>query len=123
MRCGKIFIIEDDEEIRSTLHSVFEDEGYVVESFRNGQEAIVRLTVESDPCLILLDMMMPVMNGVEFMHAFHGLKATIVPIPVYLVSATSDSKQASDIGCHGFIKKPMAVSILLNIARAHCLKW
>lgn len=116
----KIFIVEDDLDIRETFHALLIEEGYEVESFADGQQAIDRLRHCPEPCLVLLDMLMPVMSGEEFMNHFHTLPATILPIPVFLVSATSGGQTAERIGCSGFVKKPVDLDALLSIVKRFC---
>jgi CheY-like chemotaxis protein len=120
-QCLKIMIVEDDESIRRTFQQGLEAEGYLVESFANGQEALDYLKSSPHPCLILLDLMMPVMNGSEFMEAFAEMPVAIVPVPVYLCSATGTAKDAARIGCNGFIKKPVNLEALLMIVKDFCL--
>jgi len=60
---------------------------------------------------------MLIMSGEEFMKSFHDLPATIVPIPVYLVSATATEKSVKSLGCTGFAKKPIDLEILLSIVK------
>ncbi len=122
MECPKIFIVEDDRDIRQSFEELLKHEGYGVESFANGQEAIDRLYKAPEPCLILLDMLMPVMNGEEFMNHFHKLPATILPIPVFLVSATSNPENSKKLGCRGFMKKPVDLNALLLIVKDFCQK-
>ncbi|MBC7692421.1 MAG: response regulator [Methylotenera sp.] len=121
-KCPKIFVIEDDRDIREAFVSILESEGYGVESFADGQKAIDRLYTAPEPCLILLDMMMPIMNGEEFMEHFHKLPATILPIPVFLVSATSNAKHSGKMGCKGFVKKPIDLNALLMMVGEFCKK-
>ncbi len=118
--CPKVFIVEDAKEIRETFEAALKMEGFEVESFVNGQKAIDRLKISPEPCLVLLDMMMPVMNGEEFMNHFHKLPATILPIPVFLVSATSGHDDAKRMGCKGFIKKPVDLEALLILVHTYC---
>jgi CheY-like chemotaxis protein len=122
MKTPSIFIIEDDQDIRDIFVQILEQEGYIVESFANGFEAIHRLKsfYHHVPCLIFLDMLMPIMTGTEFMSAFKDLPATIVSIPVFLISATSDEKQSKKMGCKGFSKKPINLNVILSIAEQHC---
>lgn len=120
MPCRKVFIVEDDHDIREALETLLVSEDFRVESFSNGETAIARLRVSSPPCLVLLDMLMPVMNGAEFMHYFQTLPAAILPIPVFLVSGTSSPEEAERLGCRGFIKKPVSLESLLVIVRKFC---
>ncbi len=120
MECPKIFVVEDDRSIREILVQILKLEVYGVESFDNGKKAIDRLYQTPEPCLILLDMMMSVMNGEEFMEHFHKLPATILPIPVFLVSATSNKSESKKMGCKGFVKKPVDLDALLIIVKRFC---
>src|SRR4051812_34875241 len=60
----RLLVVDDDEDIRETLQAVFESEGYLVTTASNGLEALDRLrTMPTAPCVIVLDLMMPVMSG------------------------------------------------------------
>src|SRR6516165_3917335 len=61
-----ILLVEDDEIVRRAIQMVLEWEGYYVECARNGQEALDTLRAGSRPSLILLDILMPVLDGEEF---------------------------------------------------------
>jgi CheY-like chemotaxis protein len=111
---------EDNEDIRNLCSLLLESEGFSVETCLNGQEALLSLDRDQTPCLILLDMLMPVMNGREFMTEFAKRPLTIVPIPVYLVSATAQKGDGHEMGCLGFIKKPFNIETLLSIVNNHC---
>src|SRR5262245_55690503 len=63
---GVVLVVEDEQESRETLRELLELEGYVVETAVNGQEALDKLK-HVDPCLILLDLFMPVMDGWQFL--------------------------------------------------------
>ena len=123
MKCHKIFIIEDDRDIRECFRMTLESEGYSTESFENGRDAIARLDHSAEPCLILLDFMMPVMNGTEFMKKFAKFPTTVIPTPVFLCTAGGTEKDSISMGCCGFIKKPVDLDILLMIVQKHCQKY
>src|SRR5688500_15806012 len=59
---GKVLVVEDDPQIREVIAEVLTDEGYAVQTAENGREALQRLH-ESRPCVMLLDLMMPIMDG------------------------------------------------------------
>ena len=120
MNQSPILIIEDDENIRLVCRELLESEGFEVDTCSNGKEALAFLERHQEPCLILLDMLMPIMNGREFMAGFTKRPHTIVPIPVYLVSATSNKNEGKEMGCMGFLKKPFNIDALLAIVRSHC---
>lgn len=115
--CHSVLIVEDDESIRTILKEILEDEGYQVYTAENGKVGIEVLQKISRPCLILLDFMMPVMNGKEFMEAKRQ-DDLISPIPVVLVSAFEDRSRA--IGAQGFVKKPIDFDCLLRFLGKYC---
>src|SRR4051812_46327475 len=71
---AKILIVEDDVDIRDSLRQLLEDEGFSVLTAGNGREGLERLKSMSQPCLILLDLLMPVMDGREFLDEFLRLR-------------------------------------------------
>ena len=118
----KLFLIEDDQSIREAFTLCLESEGYEVESFSNGKEALARLHVTPEPCLILLDLMMPIMDGMEFMLKFSKFSTTVIPVPVYLCSAAASKDESVKMGCTGFLKKPVDIEVLLKIVKDCCPK-
>jgi CheY-like chemotaxis protein len=120
MKCPRILVVEDNEDIRNLCRDLLESEGFSVETCVNGKDALAALDGWQEPCLILLDMLMPIMGGKEFMTEFVKRAHTIVPIPVYLVSATAKKEDGQKMGCLGFLKKPFCIEALLSIVRSHC---
>jgi CheY-like chemotaxis protein len=116
-RCKSILIIEDDRDIRDTLRLILELEGYSPLVAKNGREGFEALQGCARPCLILLDLMMPVMNGWEFLDA-HRRDVTIATIPVVVVSAIGEA--AARLGAQATIKKPVELDSLLKIVRKYC---
>ncbi len=105
-------VVDDDESIRSILEISLELEGYNVVTATNGKEAL-KLLVKSENCqLILLDLMMPVMNGWEFVEEIKKLRI-YSNIPIILVTASGDS--ATDINVHKIVCKPIPLIDLLKI--------
>lgn len=99
---------------------ILEGEGFKVETVENGMDALAYLAANQEPRLILLDMMMPTMNGREFMAKLTEKLHTVVPIPVFLVSANATENAGKEMGCDGFLKKPFSIDALLAIARSYC---
>lgn len=116
MSSKTILLVEDDTDIRDTLKEVLELEGYSVVPATNGLDAFQKLDSMTPPCLILLDLMMPVMNGWEFLKVLHG--TSHASIPVVVVSAAGD--KAKSVKTQGFVKKPIEVDTLLEIIRQYC---
>jgi DNA-binding NtrC family response regulator len=122
MRCGRVVIIEDDDSIRETLQQVIELEGYQTLTFSNGKEALEGLKGRNEGCLILLDLMMPVMSGWEFLTARRDFDATIVSLPVVIVSAAGPATETAMVqdNVRAYVKKPIDMDILLDIVEHFC---
>lgn len=116
---GTIVVIEDDEAIRESMFDLLTMEGYTVLGFANGQEAINGLDAFTNPCLILLDWMMPVMDGAEFLQARQNLEGPARTAPVIVVSAVA-GKIADAPTATGFLRKPLDLDVLLDIVSKHC---
>jgi CheY-like chemotaxis protein len=115
-----VLVIEDDDDLREAMADVLSNDGHRVLEARNGREAIDLLRgLEVMPHVIILDLMMPVMNGVEFC-AEQRCDPQLRGIPIMLVSASSQlPTSAADLGVAGFARKPLALSTLLSIAERY----
>lgn len=121
MPCSHIVVIEDDADLRETLKDLLEMEGFRVVTASNGREGMHQIEQTGQPCLILLDLMMPVMNGWEFLEALRREKpAPLAQTPVAVVSAAADVADVEqDYGC-SVLKKPVSLERLFALAHAHC---
>ncbi len=109
----EILIIEDDIEIRNSLRDVLEIEGYDVSMAKNGEEAISYLK-DHHPSAIILDMMMPVMNGYEFRH-LQLQDESMSNIPTAILSAEGNLDQkVKDLGIEYVLKKPIDLDNLIS---------
>jgi CheY-like chemotaxis protein len=109
-----ILIVEDDLDIRSTVSDVLEDEGYLVASAANGREALEYLRRGATPALILLDLMMPVMNGWQF-RSEQQRDPRLSAIPVLVLSADNNVREKAEaLGAAGYIQKPLHLDQLLT---------
>ena len=107
-------MVEDDFAIRETLRELLEEEGYRVTQASNGAEALARLRESKTPKLILLDLMMPVMDGWEFRHAIEG-DPRLADIPVIVISADHGLEQKIDaMHVEGYLAKPFELERLLE---------
>ncbi len=117
---GVILIVEDDTDIREALAQILSDEGYEVLSAPNGKVGLDRLR-ERKPDLILLDLMMPVMNGWQFREKQRA-DEQFAAIPVLVISAdASAGQEAAALGAKGFMQKPIELEVLLASVATHCL--
>lgn len=117
MGCKTILVVEDDKDIRDMLAFALEVEGYDVARAANGKEGLDLLPNMSGPCLILLDMMMPVMNGWEFLRAMRKDDILAV-IPIVIVSAFSEQLLDEDV--QSVMKKPIDLEALYKIVKKNC---
>jgi CheY-like chemotaxis protein len=109
---GGVLVVEDDADYRAIVCDVLADAGYEVRSAADGREALERVT-EGMPELILTDLRMPHMDGVEFIAAFrqsHGAACAIV-----LISGEVGPAFAEEIGADGYLQKPVALIDLLSV--------
>ncbi|MBX5481300.1 MAG: response regulator transcription factor [Myxococcaceae bacterium] len=108
--------MDDDPDILDALSEILEAEGFSVTRARNGQEALERL--QPRPDLILLDLMMPVMDGYEFARRMKSLQNPSSRIPILVLSADRNvSAKAKDIGAAGFLAKPFELGDLLGMVK------
>jgi CheY-like chemotaxis protein len=121
MPCKHILVIEDDTDLRETLKDLLEMEGFNVVTASNGWEGLRQIEQNGQPCLILLDLMMPMMNGWEFLEALRREKeAPLAQTPVAVVSAAADIADVGrDYGC-SVLKKPVSLERMFALAHAHC---
>jgi CheY-like chemotaxis protein len=116
-----IVIIEDDADLRETMKELLEMEGFSVITAENGQAGMELIERNGKPCLILLDMMMPVMNGWEFLDAMQREPhALLTENRVAVVSAAADMAEVKQrYGC-SVLRKPVNVDQLFALAHAAC---
>ena len=113
-----ILVVEDDDDIRETLQDVLEAEGYATLAASNGAEALHVLLSGRVPCLILLDLMMPIMSGPELLTRMRQ-DPRLSSIPVIIVSAWAQEAEKTS-GAQGFLKKPVDLEALLHVAAQYC---
>lgn len=117
---GRILIVEDDLDIRSILSQLLLFEGYEVEEAADGAEALALLRKSRPPALILLDLMMPVMDGWQ-LRAELQRDPKLASVPVVIVSADVRAEQeASRLHAAGLLKKPLQIDPLLELVRRIC---
>jgi CheY-like chemotaxis protein len=115
----KILIVEDDDDVRDVVRETLEDEGYWVLVAKNGQEALEVLRRECETCLILLDLIMPVVTGWQF-RAQQLQDPFLARFPVVVMSATDTLEEAA-IHADGILKKPVQLKPLLECVARFCV--
>src|SRR5260370_26775431 len=104
--------VEDEAAIRDVLEQMLSDEGLQMASFRDGQDAVAHLKVSTRPDVILLDLMMPVMDGWQF-RVEQKKDPLLAGIPVVAMSADGSAK-AQAIDADAYVKKPIDFGDLLS---------
>jgi CheY-like chemotaxis protein len=111
-----IMVVEDDADALEALGDLLESHGYAVASARHGAEALELLGRSPLPDLIVLDLLMPTMDGWEFRRR-QKLDPRIAKIPVVVVSASSAAKP---IDADSILRKPVDIDRLLETVARHC---
>jgi len=106
-----VLVVDDDPDILDAICDILLAEGYRVVPARNGLEALERVRAEW-PALILLDLMMPVMDGLSFAHALREGYGNH-RIPIVVISADGNPARAASIGAQGYLAKPFDIDTLL----------
>jgi CheY-like chemotaxis protein len=117
-----VLVVDDDVEIRETLVEVLEERGYRTVAASNGKQALDALHGGTRPELILLDMMMPVMDGAQF-RAQQREEPEIAGIPVVLISAHADlTKRMRELDANAALQKPISFRDLIDTVRRYCAR-
>jgi CheY-like chemotaxis protein len=119
MKAGPILIVDDDHDTRNALSELLEEEGFAVEGVPNGREALARLRGGgAHPAVILLDLMMPGMDGWDF-RSEQMRDPHLAAVPVVVVSASGFSRES--IGTQfrpaAYVEKPIEKNVLLDAIR------
>lgn len=110
----KLLLIEDNAITRAELAGILQHEGYEIVPAANGEEALQQLRDGSSPDLILLDMLMPVLDGWHFLRRIQS-EGSQQHIPIIVITGTILSREwANTHGCAGFLRKPIEREALLQ---------
>lgn len=115
-----VFIVEDDLDTREMIGRFLELEGFAVESAANGLQALDRLRSGTRACVILLDLMMPVMDGWEFRRR-QATHAALAEIPVIVFSAAGRDR-LEQIDADDYLSKPVDLDDLLERVQRFCTR-
>lgn len=111
-----VLVVEDDSDIRELFGEVLTQAGYHVVEAENGQEALDFLR-DHRPCLVLLDLMMPVLSGPELLEIM-AEDERLASLPVVVVSAVADRGSAP--GVRRFLRKPVPSDVLRAVVAEYC---
>lgn len=113
---GPVLVVEDDRDIRDSILEILADNGYETLAAANGKEALDSMrAADPAPSLVLLDLMMPVMDGVTFRSEQRN-DPQLKNVPVVVLTAHARGEQiAAELESSGFLQKPIALDELLEM--------
>jgi CheY-like chemotaxis protein len=111
-----VLVVEDEQDLREMMRDALELNGYTVVTANHGQDALGKLASIEHLCLVILDLLMPVMNGWDFLDRMRQ-RSELASVPV--VVHTSAAGQAP-AGVTHVIQKPLKFDRLLSIVREYC---
>ncbi len=115
-RSKTVLVVDDDRDVRDSVVQLLRDAGYHVEQAADGREALMLLdSMRPEPCLVLLDMMMPVMNGEEVLAAL-AESGRLAALPVVICSGHADRAH----GVRRLLRKPVSADVLLRLVEEFC---
>ncbi len=115
----EVLVVDDDPVIRETLADVVADEGFAPLLAENGLVALDRLHRGARPCLILLDLMMPVMDGWAFIEKMKE-DPRLGGVPIAVLSASEISRFPPSVPLDHRIRKPFTLDAVLDVLEKHC---
>jgi serine/threonine protein kinase len=116
---SRILVVEDDPSARKALVQILEHQGYAVTQAENGSEALDCLQQMPPPSLILLDLMMPVMDGWELLRQLTADPA-LASIPVIVISAADPGQgRVAALGAAAYLSKPLEMDQLAGAVRSY----
>jgi CheY-like chemotaxis protein len=120
METHPVLVVEDDADIREALVEILQLEGYAVFEAGHGEEALAQLRAGCKPCVIVLDMMMPVMDGWAFCEE-KDKDPALASIPLVVVSAVAaqDPRNAC-VRAVDHLPKPIDIGKLLATVESYC---
>jgi two-component system, sensor histidine kinase and response regulator len=111
----RVLVVDDEADIRDSLQELFQDEGFAVTTAANGSEALDSLRGEQLPCVVILDLLMPGLDGNEVYETMQR-DPRLAKIPV-IVSTSDPSRAPSGVL---IMKKPVNIVRLLGTVRQYC---
>ena len=105
-RCS-VLVVDDDADTRELLRMTLTADGYTVATASNGRDALDHLRSHAETCIVVLDLMLPVMDGVHFRTAqLHDRSLAWIPV-VVMSGAVDADRQARELGARRVLRKPL----------------
>jgi CheY-like chemotaxis protein len=118
--CRRVVVIDDDNDILESIAIVLKGAGYDAQTASNGAEALHQMRRSERPCLILLDLMMPGMNGWQFRTEQMGDPALATIPTVVMTGFPAAAENATSLGVDACLKKPINLDDLLDTVARYC---
>jgi CheY-like chemotaxis protein len=116
--CNTILVVEDSDDIRELVCTTLRRAGYTVQEAENGATALALIeAMPEPPCLVLLDLMMPVMSGAQLLTKLQE-SGRLATLPVIVTSAVADCQRPA--GARAYVRKPVSDTLLLQLVREFC---
>jgi CheY-like chemotaxis protein len=117
---GRVLVVEDDDDIRSSVEECLQSADFDAVGVANGEVALAWLEEQGSPSLIVLDLMMPVMDGFAFRVA-QLADPRFAAVPLLVMTADGDAKRLStELGLSFCVKKPCEPDVLVRAAERAC---
>jgi len=117
----RVLVIEDDADVREMVATLLKTRGYESAVCADGVEAFAQLYAGLWPCMILLDLMMPKMDGWQFMEQLRAVPA-FSRIPVVVLSAYGSPEGVRSLGAADYLRKPFDPDALVAAVEQYCSK-
>src|SRR5690606_20195356 len=114
---ASVLVVDDDDALREAVAEAIEDAGYEVVQASDGREALDKMRQKA-PCIVLLDLMMPVMDGWEVVSEM-DTDPVLASVPICVVSAQGQLPPPRNVAV---LRKPVSVDTLLDAVAEHCGK-
>lgn len=111
-----VLVVEDEEDLREMIREALELNGYAVATAQDGHQALAQLARIQQPCLVLIDLLMPGMNGWDLFDELRR-RPELDRVPVVVYSSVSDRAPS---GVTRVLKKPLTFGELLSTVREYC---
>jgi CheY-like chemotaxis protein len=112
-----VLVVDDDEDVRDAMRELLQRKGYAVRVANDGHQALELLAITETPCVVLLDLVMPVMDGWQFLASVQS-NPLLAQIPVVIVSAHAATHAPA--GSVGLLRKPFGTAELFAAVASHC---
>lgn len=114
-----VLLIEDEDDFRESLSALLELKGYAVESAPNGRAALSRLRAGPLPCIVIMDLMMPEMDGWQLRAAMLG-DEKLAAVPAIVLSAVGAGEPQTPLQAVARLNKPVDIHELYRLLEEHC---